>query len=102
MSTDVSTTNLQINVLSKKQYDGIIPSNEELYFVEDERNVLLVTVSEVEPTTASNGDRYYSLITKKIYTYNNGWVDETTPESDILYVSLSSPPGPGVLFSHLA
>lgn len=90
MSTDVSTTNLQINVLSKKQYDGIIPSNEELYFVEDERNVLLVTVSEVEPTTASNGDRYYSLITKKIYTYNNGWVDETTPESDILYVSLSN------------
>jgi hypothetical protein len=90
MSTDVSTTNLQINVLTKKQYNGITPNNEELYFVEDERNVLLLEVSDVEPKSASNGDRYYSSTDKKIYTFNNGWVDGETPDKDILYVSLEN------------
>lgn len=87
MSTDVSTTNLQINVLSKKQYGDITPNNDELYFVEDERNVLLLEVSDVEPKSASNGDRYYSSTDKKIYTFNNGWVDGETPDNDVLYVS---------------
>jgi len=40
MSTDISTTNLQINILSKKQYNDIEPSVGELYFVEDE-NVIM-------------------------------------------------------------
>lgn len=87
MSTDISTKNLQINILSKKQYDGIEPNNEELYFVEDERNVWLLDVTDIAPTNVVNGDKYYSTIDRKIYTYNDGWVEPTTPDADVLYVS---------------
>ena len=87
MLEEVSTNDLKINILSKKDYKNANPTNDQLYFVEDERNVFLLEVSDVAPTIASNGDRYYLTTEKKIYTYNNGWVDGIEPESDILYVS---------------
>lgn len=90
MSTDISTKNLQINILSQKQYEEITPSNDELYFVEDERNVWLLDVTDTAPQNANNGDRYYSPSTKKIYIYNNGWEEKREPDLDVLYVSKDS------------
>lgn len=91
MSTDISTNNLQINILSKEQYESIEPNNNELYFVEDVRNVLLVGVSDTAPTTANEGDKYYSTTDKLIYTYSmNGWYDGETPDKDILYIHTES------------
>lgn len=90
MSRDISTTNLQINILSKKQYDEASPNDGELYFVEDERNVWLLDVTDIVPTNATNGDRYYSPTDKKIYTYNDGWGEPSTPDMDVLYASKDS------------
>lgn len=90
MSTDISTNNLQINILSKEQYESIEPNMDELYFVEDVRNVLLLDVSDTAPTTANDGDKYYSTTDKLIYTYNNGWGNGETPDKDIFYVDLNS------------
>lgn len=90
MSNDVTTTNLQINILSKDQYREIDSINDsELYFVEDERVVFLVSVSETEPLTANEGDKYYSTTTKLIYTYtDNSWSTAgLQPEPDMQYVS---------------
>lgn len=89
MSTDISTTNLQINILSKKQYHDIEPSVGELYFVEDENIIMLSSVGE-EPLNPTNGDRYYSTTNNKIFTYNNGWDNGIIPENDIIYISKST------------
>lgn len=90
MSTEVTTKNLQINILSKEQYKNETPKNDELYFVEDVRNVFILDLLEQAPTTANVGDKYYSTTDKKIYTYNGDtWVGET-PEEDLFYIALDT------------
>ena len=89
MSTNVSLKNLNINLLTKEQYNSITPSLDELYFIEEsDKTSFLLTVSEIEPTEASVGDLYYSLIDDKIYTFDGmSWINGTSANTDVLYIT---------------
>ena len=91
MTTDVNVNNLKINVLKKRQYDQITPSNDELYLLTDTNQQIeyLLTVAEEAPANPSDEDKYYNLISGKIFEYdgdNSQWVEFGIPVSEILYV----------------
>ena len=88
MTTDVTTTNLKVNVLSRAQYDSIEPNNDELYFVEtDDTTVFIKSAGESAPANPSVGDKYLNTSTNLLYTYEDGsWGDGVTPDTGVFYI----------------
>ena len=88
MPSNVTTTNLQVNVLNRNQYKAITPSTSELYFVEDDdMTVFVKSVGTTPPETPSEGDKYLNTETKLIYTYKNGaWDEGIEPSTYSMYV----------------
>lgn len=89
MTTDVTTTNLGINVLSRAQYDNIQnPSTDQLYFVEyDDTHTVVGSVSDTAPTNPQEGETYINTTSKKLYTYvSSTWDAGEDLSQDVLYI----------------
>lgn len=90
MTTDVTTSNLKVNLLSRAQYDTITPNNDELYFIEeDDTHRIVGSVSDTAPSSPSDGDTYINTTTKLLYTYSssdNSWGEGDTLSQDTLYI----------------
>ena len=91
MTTDVEIEKLKINVLKKRQYDSIDPSDEELYLISDayENIVYLETVADTAPETIVDGVMYYNTTDGKLYEYdlaNEQWDDIGDPTVEVLYI----------------
>lgn len=89
MSTDKTTSNLQINVMRRSQYDAIDnPSDDQLYFVEyDDKVYFVKSAGEEPPENPSEGDQYLNTDDNLIYTYTNGsWGEGETPSEGTTYV----------------
>ena len=88
MTTDATTTNLQINVMNKSQFEDITPADNQLYFVEnDESHTFVKSVSDTAPENPSSGDKYVNTTTKKIYTFTDGsWGSGEDLSEDSIYV----------------
>lgn len=88
MTTDVSTKNLQINVMNRSQYDSITPENNQLYFVEyDDTTTFVKSAGDTAPSNPSDGDQYLNTSNNKIYTYEDGsWGEGETPSTGTMYV----------------
>ena len=95
MTTDVEIEKLKINVLKKRQYDSIDPSDEELYLISDayENIVYLETVADTAPETIVDGVMYYNTTDGKLYEYdlaNEQWDDIGDPTVEVLYIDSRS------------
>lgn len=88
MSSNVTTTNLQVNVLNRSQYKSLTPSINELYFVEDDdMTVFVKSVGETPPENPQEGDKYIDTRTNLLYTYEDGsWGEGTPPSVYSMYV----------------
>ena len=88
MPVNYTTTNLQVNVMKKAQYNEIEPSTNQLYFVEyDGTNVFVKSVGEEAPDSPSEGDKYLNTEDVLLYTYRDGsWGDGEIPSEDTFYV----------------
>jgi len=90
MTTDVTTTNLKVNVLSRNQYEAITPNTDELYFVEeDDLHRIVGSVSDTAPASPQDGDTYINSSTKLLYTYSSAdssWGDGEPLSEGTLYV----------------
>ena len=90
MTTDVTTTNLKVNVLSRNQYEAITPNTDELYFVEeDDLHRIVGSVSDTAPASPQDGDTYINSTTKLLYTYSSvdsSWGDGEPLSEGTLYV----------------
>ena len=94
MTTDVTTTNLKVNVLSRPQYETITPNQDELYFVEsDDAHRIVGSVGGTAPESPSDGDTYINTTTGLLYTYSTideSWGDGEVLTEDTLYVDNST------------
>ena len=90
MTTDVTTSNLKVNVLSRSQYDSITPNNDELYFIEeDDIHRIVGSVSDTAPSSPSDGDTYINTTTGLLYTYSSvdsSWGEGEALSQDSIYV----------------
>ena len=95
MTTDVSLNQVNINVLKKRQYDTIVPEENEIYLLSDANNtqVFLISVGLEEPHGTVDGDKYYNTATRKLYEYeidSDSWVDIGYPVQEVLYIDKST------------
>ena len=86
---------VQINVLKKRQYDEITPSEDEIYLLTDvnEHQVFLISVSDTAPTTCADEDKYYNTTTHHLYEYDvetTTWEDIGLQTTEILYIDKSN------------
>lgn len=88
MTSNNTTTNLQINVMKKSQYNSITPEADELYFVEyDDSTEFVKSAGDTPPSPAQNGDRYLNTTTNLLYTYTNGaWDSGEIPSENTFYI----------------
>lgn len=92
MSSEITPTNIKINVMNREQYDSVsVKSPAELYFVEENDRVTLVTnVVESFPSSPKKNDTCILLNDTKIYTYNGSSWDSKTLDKDCFYIDAST------------